>query len=297
MRVFHDYEELSKPGGWLVAIKTAGRVVLTILRALSHVACWSFVLVLPIGYYPGNPDSTDLVVGVHGGYGQVASVIRGCEGEVLHSEASSFSDVSYFAYMTVPPGRRSAIVLGVRGGYWGSRAGFARRLSKGVYGRSPERQINFSYVNPNLNIETKYVGMGIGYVFGEVPTRFKNFDDPFFVGPGLDKTYRVSGHVRLGNVEKGYLAVSIAENTPLVSGGGIYEVGVGYRVGRSVYLFSGLAGGFYNGCGFIQEGRFKLNSRLCLDVALRLGGSGGVSENAISGGIIYRFGATKRAKP
>gem|GEM_PF-1970817 len=265
----------------------------SVLWALHRVACWSFVLVLPIGYCPDNPDSTDLMVGVHAGHGRVASVIRGCDDEVLHKESSSFSDISYSAYVAMPLREFSDIVLGVRGGRWGSRAGFARKLSQGRYGRSPEKQVDFSYWNPNLNIETKYLGMGIGYVFGEVPVRFENLDDPTYAG-SVNETWRFSGHLRLGNLEKGYFAISVAENTPLVSGGGIIDVGVGYRAGRTVLLFSGIAGGFYERCGFIQKGRFKLIGGLGLDATLRLGGN---SENAISGGIVYRFGPIKRAGP
>lgn len=248
--------------------------------------CASFVLILPFGYYTDSTDTADMALGIHGGTGRVASVLRSCEGEALHSEASTFKDASGSAEIAVPPGMHSPLRVGVRAGYWESMAGFAIREwdSNREYSRSPETKVNFSYVNPNVSIETPYWGLGAGYVFGDVSSSFDDY------GPESNShNIRLSMHLRLGNIDQGYLAVSYAENTPLISGGGPFDLGFGYRVHRSVYLFTGMSAGFYDGVGFLQQARVGLMRRLSLDVAMRLGGAGGAFEPAISAGLVYSF--------
>jgi hypothetical protein len=254
-------------------------------RRLSRIALGSFLLVLPLGYYPESPDSMDFGIGVHGGTGQVASVIRGCDGTDYHGEGSEFTDVSVSAWMAMPPCVRSPIVFGVRGGQCESNAGFAAHQQDG-YGRSANRSIQFSYVNPHASIETKKLGLGIGYMCGDVPQSLYDLE---YSDKPAHRT-RPTGHIRLGNLEKTYFMFSHAESTPLVSAGGMANIGIGYPAGRSVHLFSGLSGGFYDGAGFLQQGRFRLSQNLALDMTPRLGSGGGVPEHALSGGVVYRFG-------
>lgn len=264
---------------------------------LPHMAFASFVLVLPVGYYPENPDSTIFIIGVHGGYGQGASVIRDCSGRALHAEGSSYFDVSGSAYITVPPGSRSPFLMGLRGGYWKSKAAYATSHSSGypeyiyTYGRSPEYTISFSYFNPSINYETRYIGMGIGYMSANIPFLFEDLLDRECERPD---DIPISAHLRLGNLDKLHFATSFAENTPLISGGSFIDIGVGYPSGHYTRMFSGLSVGFYDQIGFVQQIRFKLNRTLDTDITVRLGEAGGVFEGSLSSGLTYRFGAIRR---
>lgn len=257
----------------------------SILRSSTHFAFASFLFTLPMGYYYENSDSTDVVLGFHGGKGQVATVIRGCDGGVIDSEGSKFTETCGSAYLSVPPGVRSPLIIGIRGGKWESNARFANRSST----IKNEKKIRLDYYNPNISIETKYYGFGIGYISGNIKHELSNYrsnDD------NSDKV-KISWHCRFGNVEKGYLAFSYAENTPLISGGGLFDIGVGYKVSKSIHMFTGLGAGFYDGTGFLQQIRVKPTSNLSLDFACRLGSSAGKSESAFSGGIVYQVGFFK----
>jgi len=277
-------------------IGNVGRIIRAFLRTLPHLAFTSFVLVLPIGYYPDNPDSVKFVVGVHEGYGQMASVIRDCSGRALHAERSTFLDVSGSAYTTLPPGSRSPFVLGLRGGYWRSKAAKAESYKSGypdyitTYGRSPEHSISISYLNPNLSYETKYIGLGIGYMFSDdIPFLFNEWE----LGERSQRPHEVpvSAHLRLGNLEKLHFAASFAENTPLISGGSFMDIGVGYPSAEHTRWFTGLSVGLYDNPGIVQQGRFRLNHTFDADVTVRLGRAGGVFEGSLAGGLIYRLGA------
>lgn len=234
---------------------------------------------------PHDEDSTGLAFGVHGGYGQVASVLRNCSGDVLHAEGSSFSDVSGSAYYKALP-----VVIGIKVGYWSSSAGFARSDAQGLFSRSPDRNVNFRYINPSISLENRNVGVGFGYISGNVPLRFANFDaqaDSF-------SQARISAHLRIGNRKKKYVSASFGENTPLISGGGLFVIGLGYPAGNTVQLFSGLSAGFYDRAGFLQRGAIRVSDNVSLDITARLASNGGVSESSISGGLIYHIGTGAR---
>lgn len=245
----------------------------------------AFVFLMSFGYMPLDEDSTSLAFGVHGGYGQVASVLRDCSGRVLHAEGSSFSDVSGSAYYKALP-----VVIGIKVGHWSSSAGFSRSDGQGLFSRSPDRDVNFTYINPSISIEHRNVGVGLGYISGEVPLNFRSFKVP---AESFDKV-RISAHLRFGNREKGYVAASFGENTPLISGGGLFVIGMGYPAGKSVRLFSGLSVGFYDREGFLQRGAIQVSDNVYLDITARLASSGGVSESSISGGLIYHIGTGAR---
>lgn len=254
------------------------------LRALSHVTFVCFVLALPIGYYPENPDSSEVILGVHGGYGQVASVIRDCSGNPIASESSTFVDVSGEAYFAVPPGKRSPLVLGLRGGYFRSNAKFAN-----TQGPARAQKYTFSYLNTSLNIEKKYIGLGFGRNFGDIPLVFD-------AGPRWDPDWSevaFSGHVQLGNLEKTHFMASFAENTPLVSGGSYFDVGMGIPLGKHARLFTGVSGGFYDMGGVITQARFKVSRTLDADLAVRLGEAADIIEGSVAAGLVWRLGARR----
>lgn len=257
-----------------------------IIRALSHSVFVTFLLVLPVGYYPDSGDSSDINIGIYGGHGQVASVIRDCAGNTLHSESSEFSDVSGVVYYPVSRNRHSVITIGLKGGYWSApKAGFATRNINGNYGRTIETSISYSYINPNISFELKKIGFGIGYLNG---LQGFTFDD-FRYGDDIDEI-PFTGHVRLGKLNNYYFLFSLQENLPLASGGGYMNIGLGYGKSESVKAFTGLSFGFYESAGFVYQVRFKTKSSFDFDFSLRLGSAGGKSETAISVGVLFKIG-------
>lgn len=256
--------------------KIAG-ILTRALKPPLHLFMVSFILVLPVGYYPDDPDSSNLSVGVYGGTGQVASVLRSCSGTAIRTEKSSFKDVSGIATWTLNPQEKTRIIIGVRGGYW--RASKARFANLGNVSTA-EMKLNFEYFNPNLSVERKNVGIGFGVIFGHVPI---SFDD-------LYERISVSGHLRLGNIKKFHFIFSFAENMPLISGGGLFDLGFGYPAGSKMSMFTGLSAGFYDRLGLLQQTRIRINNRVDTDITFRIGKAGDAFEGSLSGGLIYRFG-------
>ena len=258
-------------------MKSLAGILTRALKPPLHLFMVSFILVLPVGYYPDDPDSSNLSVGVYGGTGQVASVLRSCDGTAIRTEKSSFKDVSGIATWTLNPRQKTHIVIGVRGGYWrASKARFAERRT----GPTAIRELDFEYFNPSLSVEGRKLGIGFGVIFGHVPI---SFDD-------LSHKLTVSGHLRVGEIDKPHLILSFGENTPLISGGGLFNLGFGNTAGRNLRLFTGLSAGFYDRLGFLHQSRIRLNNRIDTDITFRIGAAGDAFEGSLSWGLIYRFG-------
>jgi len=240
-----------------------------ICKWLTRVSGTVWLLVLPIGYYPDSPDSTRLVVGAHGGIGQMATVLRDCSGNPIASSASGFEEVAYSAYVMQPP---YPWVLGVRGGTFGSDY---RPVTHGGY--STREWVTFSYVNPNISLETRYVGTGFGLVLGRMP---RDLDE--------DGRLTFTSHIRLGDIERGYFMMSVAENTPLISGGSWFDFGIGYKASPMLRGFTGFSAGMYDQVGVLQQLRLRLHRTADLDLALRVGGADGHFEGSLAAGLNVR---------
>jgi hypothetical protein len=240
------------------------------------------LLILPVGYYEDGPDSSFLTFGVHGGGGQVSSVIRDCEGNTLHSSSTPFFDVSAFAKLHLPTRDSSPLSLGVRAGYWEAelRSALGARLG----------MVKLSYFNPQFDYEFKYIGFGLGYISNGMPFRFDDLRIGDFDGDPPD-FLRVSGHFRAGNIEKTHFKMCLAENMPLYALG-VFDFGVGYPAGGSTLGYTALTFGYYDGLGFLHKMKIGLTPRLRLDVGVRAGVSGERFEGAAVLGLAYRIGST-----
>jgi hypothetical protein len=232
-------------------------------RRFTRAAGTTFLLTLPLGYYPEATDSTDLYLGVHGGAGNVVTVIRDCNGNPLSSVGQEYTELSASAYLPVP---KSPLVFGVRGGGWYATG----------------NDYSFTWINPDVSLETRYVGIGIGYLGGDVPLDFGDLSDP--------ENVPFSGHLRLGNPRKFYLRTSVAEMSPLISGGGLFVVGVGFPVGSKVDLYSAFSAGFYDQPGFAQQARIRLHRNVDLLAAFRLGEADNKFEGSVAGGLQVAIG-------
>lgn len=249
-----------------------------LLRKIPHFAFASFVIVLPFGYDSNDLDSNSISIGGHTGVGSVATVLRGCGGEVLEKEKNNFNDYSGSAEAGLALGNQTKLFMGIRAGKWEAKeAKFPVRAGEPVY-----YPVSFTYYNPYVAVESHKYGLGIGLISGPVPTSLYDEDHP-------KGKAEVSFHLRLGSLEKGYFGISFAENQPLISGGGLFDIGAGYRVGKRFDMFTGASAGFYDRLGFLQQIGFKANRNISFDLNFRLGQSEGISECAISAGTRLHF--------
>ena len=237
----------------------ARRIREKIVRAVGT----TFLLTLPLGYVPEVTDSTDVYLGVHGGVGNVVTVLRDCSGSAISSYDQKYYEVSGSALVPIP---NSPFVLGASGGGW---------FADGV-------DFHYTWYNPSVSIENRQIGVGFGFVGGDVPM---NFGDP----DGNDPV-RFSGHLRLGSPRVFYMRLGIAEMAPLISGGGLVDLGLGFPVGRHVDLYSALSMGFYDQPGFAQHARVRLARHLDAMATVRVGEADHKFEGSAALGVLIAVG-------
>lgn len=255
---------------------------------LRRTTLWMFMIVMPIGVRVDPEHPNELTVSAHGGAGQVVSVIRDCEGNPIASEENTFVD--FAASMQVSHRSRDGIItaLGFRSGHFNSNGRFPLSGYDDGTGTtdSYEQTISYSYFNPYIAMESRYVGIGVGYLSGEIPSYYGD----------ESSSIPMSGHLRLGNYNKVNFQISVNEDLPLASGAGYYKMGLGYPMGSGMRLFSGLSVGFYDQPGLVQQVFLPLSSRFDLDLSARLGSAAGKLEGGLALGLRYHlpWGTTKR---
>lgn len=242
---------------------------------LRRTTLWLFLLVMPIGVRVDPEHPGELTLSAHGGTGQVVSVIRDCSGNAISSKESPFVDVAATMQYSHRYESGSFLALGMRYGYLNSEA---QRTAFGIEGFLEEK-VTYNYFNPYIAMESRYAGIGIGYMSGDIPMTFGEYSD----------SMPLSGHIRLGNYEKMNFLVSLNENLPLASGGGYFNMGLGYPAGRSVVLFTGLSAGFYDQAGFVQKVSILLSDRFDLDLSARVGSADGNFEGGFAAGLRYHI--------
>ena len=241
---------------------------------LRRTTLWMFLLVMPVGIRVDPEHPGELTLSAHGGTGQVLSVLRDCSGSTIASESSRYIDVA--ASVQASHRFESGIFgfIGIRSGYLQSNARMPVRDDV-----SYEQSVTYSYYNPYIAVEGPYVGIGVGYLSGEIPFDFNDGS----------KSIPISGHLRLGNYWTGHFLCSLNENLPLASGGGYFNLGVEYPVGRRVWLFTGVSAGFYDSMGIVQKVFIRLSDRFDLDLCGNIGAAASEFAGGFAAGLRYHI--------
>jgi len=243
-----------------------------ILSQTPRFATFTFLAVLPVGVAMDEPAPGDLTMEVHGGGGQVITVIRDCEGKALSSQSHPFGEISGgIQYSRKADDSEARWVMGFRGG----RVQLDRRSLEERY--APLRTRIYDYWNPHLAIEGPTVGFGAGYLGGNLPALF---DD------GLDNL-RLSSHLRVGQLDHGHFLISLNESEPLLTGGGLWVIGGGYAPGERIRGFTGVSAGFHEGLGVAQRLEFAISDRLWLELGARLSSTESRFDGGGSVGLRY----------
>lgn len=214
-------------------------------------ACTWFLALVPLVPYTLEVDSSDqegpsTILQIAVGAGSYADVTRDCSGNVLSVKDVPYRDVGASISHQV-----SVVKFGVSGG--ATNAPRAREFfgNKYSYSETPEYQ---TYITPTVGLNTRYVGLDVGWLFpgGRAPA--------FGFESGMP-----SGKLRLGRLDGTYFSVSVADNVPVFTGGGLVDVGLGFN-GWSPRsrLWLGLAGGVDDGLMFSAKGDFPVSDLFSL---------------------------------
>ncbi len=260
------------------------------LHRMSHMAgrgvprFLSLVLLmaLPFGYYPDYPDSSQFEIGFGGGYGQVASVVRSCDGGPIQKDENQFSDISVTGFGRYRISDRTEFDYGAQLGYFRATARLADLPLD-----YPDSHLERWYFGPRIAMETKYFGAGLGFVANRVPYTFEYDSDweKNEIGPSF--------HLRLGSLRGFYFLGSFAENSPLIAGGGYFDAGFGYPLGRRIRMYSALSAGPYDHVGYLQQIDLGLSKTMALNLAIRAGESEQIFEGAAAATLVFRLGSLK----
>jgi hypothetical protein len=178
-----------------------------------------------VGFTPAPEDSASTSLTVAAGGGSYAHVSRDCSGKVLGVENIPFQDVA------VGVERRSGMAA------YGARAGMFRVEPGSGDGIVRDRGQRSWYVNPYIGIE----GRDAGVQFGAVILRHTGLGEPSPAGREFDETPLPSARIRLGQADGLHLLTGFASNMPLGSGGGVYDLGLGFPIGDRARGWLGLA--------------------------------------------------------
>lgn len=229
-----------------------------------------FALALPIAVEAPHDTSGHMTrVSVGGGVGMYAVILRDCEGNPIGSQPASFREVGAdIDQQVVGP-----MHVGIRGG-----------TVREEIELSPGAAIvrTGHYTNPYVSIEAGEVGFGLGPVYSRqsLPRH----------APGF------SGHLRLGERTR-YFSTSLMENVPVCSGGGYFDLGMGFHPHPRFDWWIGVSSGPFEGAGATIKTAWQASPRWTLDVSGRLGASGGEPQNGAAIGISSRFGQSSGKAP
>jgi hypothetical protein len=212
-------------------------------------------------------DSASTSVMVSVGAGSYAAITRGCDNQVLHREKRYFRDTGFELHHDTP----GPLEFGVRGTVLRRIQGFGD---------------NSLLLNPNVSLEGENIGIGAGFVAG---TRSGDRED-------LD-LWPVSGHIRFGSkYGRFHVSMHALEDVPLISGGGAFRAGLGFRPSNRVETWVGYSSPDpYDNSGLVFLSNLHLNRNLTINLAGRVGASSAIDENAGAIGVTYRFPHPRRA--
>jgi hypothetical protein len=219
--------------------------------------CVTLVLPIAVEVPSSSPDSTLARFTAAGGTGALAMVVRDCEGNAVDEHRVHFRD--------------GGAAMDVHGPYplhAGVRAGV---VHDGIIGDN-------SYVNPNLSFEWSKFGFGTGRVFSR---------KEFLVDGGDHADIPVSGHLRIGNLDRRYFSMELMESVPLDSDGGYFDLGLGYRPSQRLRMWTGIGVLPYDQMGLMVRSEWRMTPHLRLNANARAGSSESIFEGGISAGVTW----------
>ena len=248
--------DIKIPGRFFQDIARPGDTAEKIMKFITRIASFSFLLILPVGYYTGTKDSAHVTMGGGIGYGNYATLIQGCEGgQEVHMVG--FRD--FGGFVAVRPTIHSPFILGFQGGYLSVEEP-PEPISANENYPYPYPKSNHAYVNPNISLELKPIGIGAGWLrnLGTVFPRNRWNVQDFDFRHSRDFP---SGHIRIGPTDSWYGLASFCEGLPVMTQYGTILGGIGYGGLERKTIVFGVCGGLYEhaglfGCMISKPGRF-----------------------------------------
>jgi hypothetical protein len=271
MKTFPDSAEKCKSGNhWLFNYRLGIVLIL-------------FVYPYMVGFAPDSTGSSGTVIDLLIGTGTHSHVTYDCAGNV--TSRTKYSSVDYGV----------AVSHNIKEFKFGGRAGgysvsFGGTEGSSYYNYSTEKKGIVAYFNPFIGAENKYFDINFGasffsrdYSYGNLYGHDNGNIGDFLIGNGdIHPTWSI----RIGNREKFHFSTQYLSNVPILSGGGIADLGFGFGSTDSRNLtWVGTSFGPYEGFGLGLKQNVQLSRDIDLLLRGRAGSNEGTFEGAVSAGL------------
>ncbi|HAL55780.1 MAG TPA: hypothetical protein DCP63_04705 [Bacteroidetes bacterium] len=233
------------------------------------------LLLLPyiVAFRPNGSDSSNTIIRFGAGIGSYADVARDCSGNIVWVEEIPFVDGAVAVDHYAPP-----IRIGAKAGV------FRESRNKYSYSYSPPTWTTTrssigkitstaTYVNPSFGLHWKYFGIDAGALW--ISREGASVLDLNTVNP--------QGALRIGNRDSWFFSMGVFDNVPLVSGGGLIDLGFGFSLDKlRSKLWLGLGGGVFDDPLFVLKGDVAITDQVILNLR---GMGGSLSQGAASVGV------------
>lgn len=234
--------------------------------------CGVVLLLIPyvVGFSPNPADSSTTTVEFAIGKGSYSRVSRDCSGNIIDITNVPFKDAGvsidhYFSVARV--GIKGGILLD--DGYRDTHSSYSELVPPSTT----------KYMNPNAGLNTGFFGLDIGAVlFDDQNNRLEG--DRFIVE---SRSVYPTGKIRLGYLDSWYFTTSLLSNVPIVTGGGLFDIGLGFNLGKPhSNLWVGMGVAPYDLPIFSLRGDFPMYEKFLLSLRGGLHTGDGYTEYGVA---------------
>ena len=233
-------------------------------------------------FTPESSDSSNTVIDFMLGLGKYSNVTYNCRGN-----ASSIQNYSYIDYGASISHRIGYFKFGLRGG--GFSVSGTEEYSGNYYNQNefvPSGTNSVQYVNPFIAFEDKYAELNLGVLFSTKYPIDNSRNERIIINGKV----RPTGRLRIVNIQAFHFSTQLLSNVPIFSGGGEFDMGVGFGSRKSRTLtWLGLSWLPYQNAGIAFKQNIDVSKNFDILIKGRIGQIESNLEGSISAGARYNF--------
>jgi hypothetical protein len=233
-------------------------------------------------FTPDASDSSNTFIDFMLGLGKYSNVTYNCRGH-----ATSIQNYSYVDYGALISHRIGYFKFGIRGG------GFSLSTNQEYTDYfhyenelAPSGTHSVEYINPFIAFEDQYAELNLGVLFS---TNYP-FDNERNERMLINGKVRPTAKLRMGNIRAVHFSTQFLSNVPIFSGGGEFDVGVGFGSIKSRNItWLGLSWMPYQNIGLAFKQNIDVSETFEIMIKGRIGQIESTLEGSISAGARYNF--------
>lgn len=270
MKSILTFEKNNRLKRWLHNYKNK---LLMIMLLFPNIFCYS----------PELSDSSNTAIDFLMGFGKYADVSYSCEGNITDINKYSFNDYGGSISHSL-----DWFKFGIKGGGFSISGNSKNSYNEFYWNESASLDSYTSeYLNPFIALNHKYFELSVGLLLlTEYPSLISN---SWFEYGNKRKT-APTFQMRIGNQRAFHFSSHFLSNVPLLSGGGLIDMGFGFGSKNSRTLtWVGLSAGPFQKIGLGLKQNVELTKNIDLIMKSRVGQNESNFEGSFSAGVGYNF--------